>query len=104
MSLRTVEVHDTSHILHWPDHCSRDGMANILRTSLALALLLLVTGASPAVADTVTNTSSGLLGGLGNFASLAMSRLPESGALLIWATGLAAASRATSRKRDSSDK
>ena len=79
-------------------------MANILRTSLALALLLLVMGTSPAVADTVTNTSSGLLGGLGNFATLAMSRLPESGALLIWGTGLAAASRAMSRKRNSSDK
>jgi hypothetical protein len=79
-------------------------MANILRTSLALALLLLVTGASPAVAETVTNDNSGILDGLSSYASHAMSRLPESGALLIWGTGLAAASRAMSRKRNDSDK
>lgn len=79
-------------------------MANILRNALALAILLLVLGASPAVADTVTNTNAGLLNGLSAFAARVVSRLPESGALLIWGTGLAVASRAMSRKRNDSDK
>lgn len=79
-------------------------MAILLRTTLALALLLLVSGAGSAVAETVNNTDPGLLDGLGNLTVRAMSRLPESGALLIWGTGLAAASRAVSRKRDGSNK
>ena len=79
-------------------------MAILLRTSLAMALLLLVSAASPAVAETANNTDPSLFGGLGNLTVLVMSRLPESGALLIWGTGLAAASRAVSRKRDGSHK
>lgn len=70
-------------------------MANALRSSIVMALLVLACVAGPAAAELAT-PPSGILG----LASRVLSHLPESGALLLWGTGLAAASRAVSRKRN----
>jgi hypothetical protein len=79
------------------------GMKNIMRIALALILLLMVYSVSPVVAESMTTANPGLLSGLDGFVFRIFGRLPESGALLIWGTGLAVASRVVSRRRDDSD-
>lgn len=75
------------------------GMRPAVRTFLFLVLAAVTWGVSPAVAGTVPTYPSGAVGGLAGVAARALSRLPESGALLLWGTGLAAASRAVARKQ-----
>jgi hypothetical protein len=80
-------------------------MANSQRASIAMALLVLACAVSPVVADSdtvsVATGSVGVVAGLGALAMRVVSRLSEPGALLIWGTGLAAASLALSRKHHS---
>ncbi len=70
-----------------------------LRTSLTLALLVLVCVATVAAADT-TATDTEAADAVGTAAATGpFSKLPESGALLLWGTGLALASCVVARKR-----
>ena len=79
------------------------------RASIAIALLVLAWAATPVVADIVTEDdtlsvatgSLGVVAGLGALAVRVVSRLSEPGALLLWGTGLAAASLVLSRKHPS---
>ena len=76
-------------------------MANTQRASIVMALLVLAWAVTPVVADSESvSVATGGFGvaGLGALAGRVVSRLSEPGALLIWGTGLAAASRALSRK------
>jgi len=78
-------------------------MATTRRASIAMALFVLACAVTPVVADfdtvAVASGSFGVVAGLGTVAARLVSRLSEPGALLVWGTGLAAASRALSRKR-----
>jgi hypothetical protein len=106
-SADTRITRSAQHIVHQPVGpliAEVRGMKNMMRIALALALLLMVYGVSPAVAESMTSASPGMLSGLEGFAVRIFGRLPESGALLIWGTGLALASRAVARRRDDSGK
>ena len=75
-------------------------MSTTARASLAMALMIIACGAGSVSAESFTTSQAGLLGGVEQLALRALGHLPESGALLLWGTGLAAASRALSRKPD----
>ena len=68
----------------------------MLRASLAMASFVLAFVASPALAATVA-PATGLFIYFGIVAGQVLRGLPESGALLVWGTGLALASRAVAR-------
>ena len=77
-------------------------MATTQRASIAIALLVLAWAVTPVGAEddtlSVATGNLGVVAGLGALAVRVVSRLSEPGALLIWGTGLAAASLALSRK------
>ncbi len=74
-----------------------------LRTSLTLALFVLICAATVAATETASSEIEAADGARGA-ATRALSSMPESGALLLWATGLAIASCAVARKRTDPDK
>lgn len=77
-------------------------MATTRRASIAIALLVLAWAVTPVGAEddtlSVATGSFGVVAGIGALAVRVVSRLSEPGALLIWGTGLAVASRVLSRK------
>lgn len=82
-------------------------MAEFSPASLVMAVLVLAGATAPVLADldaSVTAAASPeVVTSVIGFAERLLSRLPESGALLLWGTGLAAASKALSRKPDASE-
>ncbi|HUU32869.1 MAG TPA: hypothetical protein VMW48_02335 [Vicinamibacterales bacterium] len=75
----------------------------MLRTSFTMALLVLACGAGVGAVD-APPVDSGIVANARGVAGGALNRLPESGALLLWGTCLAAASLALSRTRSDTDK
>ena len=80
-------------------------MATTQRASIAVALLVLAWAVTPVGAEddtlSVATGNLGVVAGLGALAVRVVGRLSEPGALLLWGTGLAAASLALSRKHPS---
>lgn len=80
-------------------------MGTTQRASIAVALLMLAWVATPVGAEdealSVATGNLGVVAGLGAMAVRVVGRLSEPGALLLWGTGLAAASLALSRKHPS---
>lgn len=75
---------------------------NTLRTSFMMALLVLTCVASAGAVDS-TPADHGFVTDARGAADNMLSRLPESGALVLWGTALAAAARAVARKRKDSE-
>lgn len=79
------------------------GMPKFEPAALAVALLVLAC-AAPALAGTDSGAavvaSPEFVTSVFGLAERVLGRLPESGALLLWGTGLAAASKVVSRKPD----
>ncbi len=77
-------------------------MARLESAALATALLLLACASAPALAaidaGAAIAASPGLVAGVIGSAGRVFSRLPESGVLLLWGTGLAVVARALLRK------
>lgn len=79
-------------------------MTRLARTFLLLALMLMASyGISAAASD--TSTADAVAGAdTRGFTARTLDRVPESGGLLLWGTGLAVAARLVSRKgKDSED-
>lgn len=76
-------------------------MMKVLRTSCTMALLVLTCAASADAVDS-TPADQGFVANASGAAGNMLSRLPESGALLLWGSGLAAASLVIGRKRNDS--
>ncbi len=81
-------------------------MSKFRPAALAVALLVMAWIAAPALAASDSGAAAmaspdGVTGVL-SLAGRVLGRLPESGALLLWGAGLAAASKALPRKPDSS--
>jgi len=74
-------------------------MMNTLRTSLTMALLVLTCVADAGAVDS-SPVDHGFVANARGAAGNALNRLPESGALLLWGSGLALASPAVRRKRN----
>ena len=76
------------------------------RASIAIAVLVVAWAVTPALAEdestlSVATGNFSAVAGLGALAVQVVGRLSESGVLLLWGTGLAAVSRALSRKPSS---
>lgn len=76
-------------------------MLKTLRTSFLLALMVSSYVGSAAATDSAS-VDPGPVAHARGFAARTLDRVPESGALLLWGVGLAAASRALARKRSDS--
>ncbi len=81
-------------------------MSKFRPAALAVALLAMAWIAAPALvasdAGVTAVASPDVVTGVLSVAGRVLARLPESGALLLWGTGLAAASKVLSRKQDDS--
>ncbi len=77
-------------------------MMNALRTSFTMALLVLTCVATASAVD-ATPADRGFVANARGAAGTMLNRLPESGALLLWSTGLVAASLVIARKRNDSE-
>lgn len=78
-------------------------MMNALRTSFTMALLVLTCVATAGAVD-ATPADRGFVANARGAAGTMLNGLPESGALLLWGTGLVAASLVFARKRNDSEK
>lgn len=79
-------------------------MARLARTFLLLALMLTASYGISAAASDTSNTDAVAGPDTRGLTARTLDRLPESGGLLLWGTGLAVASRLVSRKgKDSED-
>ncbi len=75
---------------------------NTLRISLTVALLVSTCVAAAGAVDSAP-VDQGFVANARGAAGNMLSRLPESGALLLWGSGLAAASLVIGRKRNDSE-
>lgn len=82
-------------------------MTKFQPAALAVALLVLACATAPARAATDSGAavvaSPEFVTSVFGLAERVLGRLPESGALLLWGTGLAAASKVVSRRPDANE-
>lgn len=82
-------------------------MTKFQPAALAVALLVLACATAPALAATDSGAavvaSPEFVTSVFGLAERVLGRLPESGALLLWGTGLAAASKVVSRRPDANE-